>query len=98
MMVSIVFLAGARFDFDEAWTWYANESELAAERFSESIDNALKRIAQNATVFRFLDAKHQDCPLKRFPFRIVFRDLGDRIVVVAIAHAKRRPGYWRRRR
>ena len=38
-----------------------------------------------------------NAPLKKFPFRIVYRSIGDRVLVVAIAHAKRRPGYWRDR-
>ena len=39
-----------------------------------------------------------ECPVKRFPFRIVFRVVENRILVVAVAHAKRRPGYWKDRR
>jgi len=33
----------------------------------------------------------------RFPYQVVYRVRRDEIVVVAFAHAKRRPGYWRRR-
>ena len=32
--------------------------------------------------------------LRRFPFFVVFREVDDRVQIVAIAHAKRRPGYW----
>lgn len=32
-----------------------------------------------------------------FPYRIVYFVEGDRLTVVAVAHAKRRPGYWRDR-
>jgi hypothetical protein len=35
--------------------------------------------------------------LKRFPYFIVFFDWQDVIFVVAVAHAKRRPRYWKRR-
>lgn len=35
--------------------------------------------------------------LKRFPFSLVFFDAGDRRVVVAVAHDKRRPLYWQSR-
>ena len=35
--------------------------------------------------------------LKKFPFFIVFLDWQDEIYIVAVAHAKRRPGYWVRR-
>ncbi|MCL2724887.1 MAG: type II toxin-antitoxin system RelE/ParE family toxin [Polyangiaceae bacterium] len=33
----------------------------------------------------------------RFPYRVVFLVAGDEIDVLAVAHAKRRPAYWRRR-
>jgi len=33
----------------------------------------------------------------RFPFRVVYFELPDTIWVVAVAHASRRPGYWRTR-
>jgi toxin ParE1/3/4 len=33
----------------------------------------------------------------RFPYRVVYVVLGADIDVLAVAHAKRRPGYWRRR-
>jgi hypothetical protein len=35
--------------------------------------------------------------LIRYPFCIVYRVLLDEIQIVAVAHAKRRPGYWTER-
>ena len=35
--------------------------------------------------------------MKRYPFVIVYRELAEEIRVLAVAAAKRRPGYWRRR-
>jgi hypothetical protein len=35
--------------------------------------------------------------IKRFPFSIYYRLIGPTVVVVAIAHHKRHPDYWRRR-
>lgn len=34
----------------------------------------------------------------RFPYSVVYRQAADMIVVVAVAHQRRRPGYWRRRK
>jgi hypothetical protein len=34
------------------------------------------------------------CGIERFPFQIVFRIDADRLFIVAVSHAKRRPGYW----
>jgi len=36
--------------------------------------------------------------LRRFPYRVVYVIVGDDIDVLAVAHAKRRPAYWRARR
>ena len=35
--------------------------------------------------------------LDRFPFTIPYQIIGDEIVVLALAHISRRPGYWSRR-
>jgi plasmid stabilization system protein ParE len=96
-MKPVDFLPGARRDFDESFDWYAERSAVAAERFSNAIDEALQRLAANPEWFAFFDARHQECSVQRFPFRIVFRDEPGRVLIVAVAHAKRRPGYWQAR-
>ena len=35
--------------------------------------------------------------MDRFPFTIVYTELADEVLIVAIAHASREPGYWRTR-
>jgi plasmid stabilization system protein ParE len=36
--------------------------------------------------------------IARFPYAVIYRQDANGIVIVAIAHQRRRPGYWRRRR
>ena len=96
-MKPIDYLPGARLDYDESFDWYAERSAIAAERFSTAVDAALQRISTNPQWFARIDSRHQECSVQRFPFRIVFRDEAARILVVAIAHAKRRPDYWANR-
>ena len=36
--------------------------------------------------------------LKRFPFTVAYREVGELIEIGAVAHQKRRPDYWTRRR
>ncbi len=45
-----------------------------------------------------LDDKRRRFPLRRFPFGIIFRVEGDTLRILAVAHRRQRPGYWRRRR
>ena len=61
----------------------------------------LARIAQApgscSLVGRVRHAIVRSAPLKRFPFRVSFADLGDELRVYAFAHRRRRPGYWKLR-
>jgi plasmid stabilization system protein ParE len=36
--------------------------------------------------------------LRRFPYSIIYRATADEIQIVAVAHHRRRPGYWAKRR
>jgi plasmid stabilization system protein ParE len=92
------YLPGARRDFDESFDWYVERSAQAAIQFANAVGAALLAIAKDPTRFVAVDRVHRGCPVKKFPFRVVYRVVEDRVLVVAIAHAKRRPGYWKRRR
>lgn len=91
------YLADARVDFDESFDWYAKRSSPAAIGFAAAVDEAIQNIAAHPTQFQLTYGGCRYAALKRYPFRIVFREATDCLTVVAIAHAKRRPGYWRRR-
>jgi plasmid stabilization system protein ParE len=97
-MKPVDYLPGARSDFDDSFDWYAARSAVASERFTVAVDPALNKIASNPEQFALVDQRHRECLVKRFPFRIIYRSEVDRVIVVAIAHAKRRPGYWERRK
>jgi toxin ParE1/3/4 len=36
-------------------------------------------------------------PIRRFPYSVVYHVSGDMLRIVALAHQRRRPGYWRSR-
>jgi len=96
-MLPIDYLSDARRDFDESFDWYSERSTQAAIRFADAVDAALMQLAARPTRFPSSDGVHRECPVKKFPFRIVYRLAENRVLVVAIAHAKRRPGYWKDR-
>jgi plasmid stabilization system protein ParE len=96
-MKPVDYLPSARRDFDQSFDWYAERSSIAAERFSNAIDAASNRIAASPEQFALVDRLHRECIVKRFPFRIIYRIESNRILIVAVAHAKRRPDYWKHR-
>ena len=45
-----------------------------------------------------LDPRHRRFPLQRFPFGLIYRSDGELLRIVAVAHRRRRPGYWQERK
>lgn len=84
----------AEAEANAAFEWYWTRSRAAALRFDAELRRAFMLVRH---------APHRAAPflhgtrramLARFPFFVIFRDLPDRIEVLAVAHARRRPGYW----
>jgi plasmid stabilization system protein ParE len=97
-MASIVeFDSAAREEFDQAFDWYAARSSEAARRFVLEVEAALNRIERDPERFASTYAGCQYCSLTKYPYSVVYYHHNNRITVVAVAHAKRRPGYWRLR-
>jgi plasmid stabilization system protein ParE len=97
MAKSVEYHSGARADFDESFDWYRSRSARAAIGFLLAVDDAIEKIVADSNRFPLTHAGCRYCRLRRYPFRIVFLEEQDRFVIVAIAHAKRRPNYWKRR-
>lgn len=90
-------LAQAQQEISEAFDWYFNRSHEAADAFLTEIGASLKQIASHPQLYPAFTKNTRRRVLANYPYFIVFQEKEDIILVVAIAHAKRRPGYWRKR-
>jgi plasmid stabilization system protein ParE len=97
MRRSVRFHPAAQQDADEAAAWYAERSVRAAVRFLDELDRVIDLIAHSPDRFRVFDADLRRAIFRRFPFYLVFRADDATVVVLAVAHGKRRPGFWRNR-
>jgi plasmid stabilization system protein ParE len=96
-MKPLEFHPGSRFDSREAIDWYRSRSQTAAPDFAEELKRALVQINKAPLACPSYLHGTRRMLLSRFPFAVVFRERLHDIQVVAIAHAKRRPGYWAKR-
>ena len=88
----------------EAWLdiagadeWYRQQSEDAAREFVAEVFDGMRRIREAPPRWPAYLHGTQRFVLDRFPFSIVYLDTPEFVNIVAVAHNKRRPGYWRRR-
>lgn len=84
----------ARAEIRAARKWYDERSPLTATAFAHAVDNAISRIVQAPDQYPFRYCRTRQFVLQRFPFNLFYFVIDSEIVVVAVAHQKRRPGYW----
>ena len=82
---------------EEAAASYAERDPRIAVRFAEELETALNRIAEAPHRWPVYLHGTRRVRLTPFPYLVAYREEPSRILVVAIAHAKRKPGYWRKR-
>ena len=59
---------------------------------------ALQTIVKRPLAFQIIKSKYRKYNIARFPYSIVFKIVKDRITIVAFAHQKRKPNYWKKRK
>jgi len=84
-------------EFRAADDWYAARSLDASGDFLSSIAEALRNICSSPRRWPAYLHGTRRFVLQHFPFSVVYLDEQDVVRVVAVAHGKRRPGYWRER-
>ena len=96
-MIRVDFISEAAEEVQAARDWYAEQSPSAALGFVDEIAAAIERIRDAPDRWPPSVSGTRRLLVHRFPFVIFYRRTGRSIDIVAVAHAKRRPGYWRDR-
>ena len=83
----------------DAVRWYeARRPGLGGEFFDAVVDmlTLIEARPEMGSLSRH-DPRTRRVMVPRFPYQIVYRLTPNEIVIVAVAHLKRRPGYWKSR-
>jgi plasmid stabilization system protein ParE len=86
-------------EYRAAGRWYEERVVGLGIEFFDAVDAALDQIARSpkagALVRRVpVDLQVRRAPVTRFPYHVVYLETSSTIRVLAIAHDRRRPGYW----
>ena len=80
-----------------AHRWYADRSSRAALAFAEALDVAVQQLSSHPNRWAKYLHGTRHLILQKFPYVVVYRVLDSAVEVVAVAHERRRPGYWKQR-
>jgi plasmid stabilization system protein ParE len=95
--MKVSFLTPAQQELDEAIAWYAAQAPGLGDTFLAEMRKTLMLIARHPLAWHKLSQETRRCRLRRFPFSVVYCPTEDEVLVIAIAHQRRRPSYWRGR-
>ena len=93
-MRRIEFHPEAERELTEAQAWYRERSDVAAQAFALEIDPAVKTIAEAPERWPEMRRGERRFILSRLPYSILYRIRSADVFITAVAHQKRRPGYW----
>ena len=82
---------------EEATRWYRQRSAQAADDFVREVNRAIEKIQAAQQRWPAGPYGTRKFLFHRFPFAVVYRELPSTIQVLAVAHGRRRPGYWKNR-
>ncbi len=93
----IEFLDEAEQELFEVAHWYESKEAGLGIRFRDEVFHILDRIVDNPLLWRERAGGYRrvNCPI--FPYYIPFFIRGNKIIIAAIAHDHRKPGYWKTR-
>lgn len=88
----------AQAEFDDAIGYYRDHASLLiAERFVADFDHAVRLLMGFPEIGTPTSKRSRALKFRSFPYKLIYRITTDTITVVAVAHQRRRPDYWRRR-
>jgi len=94
--VKVSFFKPAEVEFDDAVNYYNSQQKGLGLRFQTEVAHALSRMVLYPASYQKIGKYSRRCLVHNFPYGMIFQHKEDtnEILIVAVAHMHRKPGYW----
>lgn len=92
--MTVEFHPAAAREVEDAQAWYEERSVFAAAAFLRELSVTIQKIRSAPQRYPPAEGGTRRILVEHFPFSIYYRTTMGHMTVVAVAHHKRRPGYW----
>lgn len=96
-MYAIEFHTDAAREMQATAAYYEERERGLGDEFLDEIEQGLRRIQQFPFLWSIYENEYRRYLLKRFPYGIIYRMDPEVIFIIAVAHLRRKPVYWRNR-
>lgn len=84
-------------EYRQAAQWYGNREAQLALRFVGEVESAIRRVLDAPTSGRAIEEDVRRCLTHVFPYAILYTIEPEFVLIVAVMHCGREPGYWKER-
>jgi plasmid stabilization system protein ParE len=96
--MNLAITPGAEEELREVAQHYATAGgAVLGQAFINEIQRSIELLLVSPELGNKFRRAYRHYPVRRFPYRIIYQIRADQLLVVAIAHHRRRPGYWSKR-
>ena len=92
-----VFHPEALTEYSEAVQYYAEQRVDLAQEFIDAVEGAVYRLRDSPKLYPAIDRDIRRCLTRKFPYAILYTVEPDFILILAVMHCKKKPGYWKSR-
>lgn len=96
-MTPSLFLPEAEQEMLEAALYYQNQASGLGSDYLSAVERAIQAIEESPYTWPILEGEFRRRLVRRFPFGVLYRIEPDIIIIVAVAHLRKKPGYWKSR-
>ena len=87
----------ARDELKGAVVWYKTQQASLGLRFRQAVDEAIRDAAQFPERHPLLEQDVRRHLVRGFPYSVLYAPEHDYVLILAVMHHHREPGYWRHR-
>ncbi len=91
------FIRPAQAEAEEAVAYFDEQREGLGDRFTHDLRATVEAVAARPLSGKIIEGRVRKARFKTFRYNLIYIPDPDEIVIVAVAHHRRRPGYWRAR-
>jgi len=95
--MQVRFLRPAETEAAEAVAYFDEQREGLGDRFEEDLRNTVGFVGEHPMTGKRLTERVRQFRLRTFRYNVIYVIEAQEIIIVAVAHHRRRPGYWRTR-
>lgn len=94
MKFAVVFEASAKDDLLAAFHWYEARQSGLGEEFLRSVAAVEEALARNPERYPVANAPYRSAKLRKFPYGLHYRIVGEKISILSCLHFRQNPERW----